>query len=71
MVHVDLFVFIYTVESAYFKVIWTKKGLQVIRIHRARKLKNVDDRSEMYTCAGGWGWTNSFLSCSLIADSCL
>ena len=50
---------IITVESPYFEVIRIKKGLRIIRIHRARELKkNVDDRSEIsYKCAGGWRWT--------------
>ena len=44
-----------TVESAYFEVIRIKKGLQIIRIQRARELKkNVHDRSEIsYKCARG------------------
>ena len=45
----------YAVKSAYFEVIWIKKGLRIIPTHRARELKNVVDRSEMSCKCGGRG----------------
>ena len=65
----DTYIYTHTVESAYFEVILIKKKNELSE-YIEKEFKSVDDRSEMsYKCAGRG--PNPFLSCSLIADSCL
>ena len=62
-----------TVESAYFEVIRIKNELRIIRIHRERELKKMlmTDQECRASVHGGGSGPTPFLSCSLIADSCM
>ena len=69
---------VFEVESSYFEAIRIKKDfelseIRIIKMYREREIKKMclTDQKCRTSVQGGGGAPNPFLTCSLIADSCL